>query len=325
MSDRPTRTYSTCGTCEGILLVTELGQVNHDSCKRDTRSVLADQYVAAVERGDTAEADRLEATIASHERDDRNRSLAKTALWYARRSWPVFPLRPGDKRPLTEHGFQDATTDLAVIREWWRLTPGANIGVATGVMFDVLDIDWKDKEGNPSRAITLWPDLRDGVRLTGNGVLPDIHGVAITPRSGLHILVEPQGTGNLAGRWHGQDFTGLDYRGLGGYIVVAPSRYGDGRSWQWVSRPSPRITNRPDWADGDPMREVLARYQSPPPQDTTDPRDIWRAAQAARDRRARQARQIPAVPGPEVPPDAPQLFPTTPVPAPARRTRRRAT
>jgi hypothetical protein len=32
------------------------------------------------------------------------------ALEYARRDWPVFPCRR-DKRPYTDNGFKDATTD----------------------------------------------------------------------------------------------------------------------------------------------------------------------------------------------------------------------
>ena len=52
----------------------------------------------------------------------------RAALSYAKAGWPVFPCRPDNpqcphadkcrvcKTPLTEHGFQDATTDEAAIR-----------------------------------------------------------------------------------------------------------------------------------------------------------------------------------------------------------------
>lgn len=285
-----TRTWSTCATCDGLVVITDdWDQVNHPACKRDTRSALAVDYRAAVERGDDAEAARLEATLDSHDRDDRNRSLAKTALWYARRGWPVFPLRPGDKRPLTEHGVNDASTDLDVIREWWRTTPAANIGVATGHAFDVIDVDWQDKAGNPSGAIHTWPALRD------SGALPDIHGVAITPRGGLHILTVPDREGhNAAGKIRDVEYgtvtlPGIDYRGLGGYVVVAPSRYPAqhhplaGRAWQWVVRPSPRITNRPDWPDGTtavdqpPVDDTRMRDRPPVHDpDTGRQMNIWR-------------------------------------------------
>jgi hypothetical protein len=56
----------------------------------------------------------------------------------------VFPLIPGNKTPATKHGKDDATTDLRVIRSWWRRNPNYNIGLVCGVIFDVLDIDIKD-------------------------------------------------------------------------------------------------------------------------------------------------------------------------------------
>ena len=38
---------------------------------------------------------------------------------------------PG-KHPLSRHGVHDATTDPVLIGEWWRRSPGANVGIATG-------------------------------------------------------------------------------------------------------------------------------------------------------------------------------------------------
>jgi Bifunctional DNA primase/polymerase, N-terminal len=45
------------------------------------------------------------------------------ALRYANRGIPVFPCSPLDKKPLTPHGFKDATTDEAQIRAWWTQWP----------------------------------------------------------------------------------------------------------------------------------------------------------------------------------------------------------
>jgi hypothetical protein len=66
------------------------------------------------------------------------------ALDCAARGWPVFPIKPGSKEPATRRGFHDATTDTDQITTWWTKTPAAGIGIATGVAFDVLDIDHLD-------------------------------------------------------------------------------------------------------------------------------------------------------------------------------------
>jgi Bifunctional DNA primase/polymerase, N-terminal len=39
------------------------------------------------------------------------------------------------------HGVKDATTNRARILAWWTRHPQANIGLATGHRFDVLDVD----------------------------------------------------------------------------------------------------------------------------------------------------------------------------------------
>src|SRR5262249_43552352 len=54
-------------------------------------------------------------------------NLAAAAKWYAGHGWPVFPLRPRDKRPLSEHGVNDATTDAEKIASWWAEDPNANV------------------------------------------------------------------------------------------------------------------------------------------------------------------------------------------------------
>jgi Bifunctional DNA primase/polymerase, N-terminal len=42
---------------------------------------------------------------------------------------------------LVPHGVKDATTNRARVLAWWASHPLANIGLATGHTFDVLDVD----------------------------------------------------------------------------------------------------------------------------------------------------------------------------------------
>src|SRR5215212_11852332 len=64
-------------------------------------------------------------------------SLSWSAHFYARAGIPVLPLRPGRKVPGTCYGDDAATTETRQIRSWWRTYPTANIGLATGNLFDV--------------------------------------------------------------------------------------------------------------------------------------------------------------------------------------------
>src|SRR4029453_9945603 len=86
-------------------------------------------------------------------------AMLDAALAYAARGVPVFPVWPmrngagagGDaaclspgKHPMggyAPHGFKSATTDVALIRQWWTKTPDANIATPTGRWCVVLDLD----------------------------------------------------------------------------------------------------------------------------------------------------------------------------------------
>ena len=76
--------------------------------------------------------------------------LKQAAIKYAKLGLAVFPLIPRDKKPLTQNGFKDATTDVNQINAWWDKTPDANIGIATGQRSGglvVVDMDVDKEEG----------------------------------------------------------------------------------------------------------------------------------------------------------------------------------
>jgi hypothetical protein len=148
-------------------------------------------------------------------------SLLEAALAYAERGWHVFPCKPRDKRPATPNGFKDATTDRLKIARWWAANPACNVAIATGAAsgFFVLDVD--APEG-----------FRSAATLTmQHGSLPH----TMTQRTGgggwQHLYAMPEGVriGNSAGRLG----AGLDVRGDGGYVVVAPSVHPSGNAYAW--------------------------------------------------------------------------------------------
>lgn len=212
--------YSTCADCRDVLEVTFVGQTSHPGCKPTEVFRLTNEWCDAAQRDDPAECDRLQKEI---NKLDSPARLGPSALWYVGIGWPVFPLIPGGKRPATRNGFKDASTDPDQIREWWGTNPEYNIGVPSGLFFDVIDIDGPD-------GVRSLADL-------GGDALGDVHAKAATPR-GFHYFVAPTDSGNRVGIR-----PGIDYRSVGGFVVVAPSRM-EFKSWKWLIPPSPAITHQ---------------------------------------------------------------------------------
>lgn len=166
--------------------------------------------------------------------------MLEEALAYASRGWAVFPLRPKDKRPATEHGLDDATTDPAKIRRWWQETPAANIGVVTGESagFWVIDLDLKGQTSGADSLAHLEEEY---------GYLPDTV-EQVTPSGGRHLLFRWSGTpvGNSASKIA----PGIDTRGNRGYIVAPPSVHPNGKPYQWAEGRDPEhseLAEAPDW------------------------------------------------------------------------------
>lgn len=210
--------FTQCASCGDTLCATYTGQESHPTCPQTESEKLARQFVDAIQRGDEVEANRLEGLV---NRVDEPPPLGSAALWYASQGWPVLPLIPGEKRPLTKHGLHDSSTDEDQIREWWSRYPSANIGIRSGVMFDCIDVDG--------------PIGFKSLAELGEGVLPDVHGRVGTPR-GIHLYVAATSDGNRAGV-----MPGIDYRGQLGFVVAPPSIV-DGKRYAWLMRPSPEIT-----------------------------------------------------------------------------------
>lgn len=147
-------------------------------------------------------------------------SLTLAALWYASQGLHVFPLMPHSKKPWPgSHGLTEATTDADKITAWWNAAPGCNIGIATGHVVDAIDFDGEAAHAAWGKRYPTWDD--GGVQVIGT---------VSTPRpGGLHVYVPATGSGNAADLVG--DKSGVDYRGLGGYVVAPPSVL-DGRDGQ---------------------------------------------------------------------------------------------
>ena len=138
--------------------------------------------------------------------------LYKQAQKYVKMGQPVFPCRPNGpkaKAPFTRHGLNDATEDLAQIKSWWKRYGPAAIGIPTGIVWDVLDVD--TKKGVDGR-IHL-------PRLHRLGLLDGCKFVVKTPSGGWHLYFNAApGLTNSASAT-----LGLDVRATGGYVIAPPS------------------------------------------------------------------------------------------------------
>jgi hypothetical protein len=71
-------------------------------------------------------------------------SFLKAALEYKRDGYSVIPVRPLDKKPLIKwKDWQQVAASEDEIKDWWRATPKANVGIVTGQIsgLTVVDID----------------------------------------------------------------------------------------------------------------------------------------------------------------------------------------
>lgn len=135
--------------------------------------------------------------------------LPEAALFYAQRlNWAIFPLKPEAKTPATAHGFKDATKDLDTIQAWWQRTPNANIGFPTGAVI-VLDFD----AHKPDYAGAELLDMLTEEYPTAT---------ADTARGGVHLFFAARPGLQLTNA-SGSLPKGVDVRGHGGYVAVAPS------------------------------------------------------------------------------------------------------
>ena len=143
---------------------------------------------------------------------------ADAAMHYADLGLLVFPLAAGCKVPRKgSAGFKDATSDPERVRDWWDAHPTSNIGIATGHLVDVIDIDGFDGQ-------------REFELLSAR---PPAHALSATVRpGGVHVWVPavPGRRSRVGVVPH------VDYRGLGGYAVAPPSQVNSYTNrYRWLS------------------------------------------------------------------------------------------
>lgn len=146
---------------------------------------------------------------AGHHGATPRRTLIEAALFLAQQ-WPVFACG-ADKRPITPHGFKDATRDPVAIREMFSRPGAALIGVPTGEASDLAVIDLDVKDGAPGLEWLAAHTSR----------LPRTRQHA-TRSGGRHLLFRYPVGRRIRNSVRGVA-PGVDVRGQGGYIIAPPS------------------------------------------------------------------------------------------------------
>jgi hypothetical protein len=172
----------------------------------------------------------------------------EAALFYAGLGYPVFPCRINDKRPATDHGCYDATTDVEQINRWWTTNPDLNVAIATNGLV-VVDIDGADNH---------WPGEEHSMELAS---VP----TAKTPSGGSHRYFrqpEKKSYKNSVKKLADN----VDTRSNGGYVLAPPSQV-NGGSYAWVDGceldTGPEdLKEAPSWIS-DKLDEAETKTQTP--------------------------------------------------------------
>lgn len=229
-------------------------------------------------------------------------TILDAALAYAARGWPVFPCSSGGstaKRPLTENGLHDASTDPDVIRAWWRRWPEAMIGLPTGARLGAFVVDLDPKDDATCEALLAALEDHVGVAL-GDPV------TAVTQSGGWHLYFRWPAFGEgeeIRNRSKLVPKVSIDVRGEGGYVIAPPSVLEGERRYVWLGREDGQrgltdappalvdcILRRGRWAPGRPEVPAGDRRREPGPGGTPGQVATRRYALAALDRIAGDAR-----------------------------------
>ena len=92
---------------------------------------------------------------------------------------PVFPVWADSKRPITRHGFHDASTDAEQIGAWWSSVPSASLAIPTGRASGVVVVD-VDVHGRVN-------GYEAAARAKHAGLLSGWELMARTPSGGMHL------------------------------------------------------------------------------------------------------------------------------------------
>jgi Bifunctional DNA primase/polymerase, N-terminal. len=161
--------------------------------------------------------------------------LLHMAQYLAELGMLVFPCSL-DKRPLTKHGFKDASSDPELIRRQWTVNPGASIGVPMGRKTGMWCLDIDQPEGPET--------LRKLEELHGR--LPATR-AQMTGGGGFQYFFKFPEDREVRNNSRTKLGPGIDIRGEGGYSILPPSGHPSGGTYTWLTSPDATLADAPEW------------------------------------------------------------------------------
>ena len=154
---------------------------------------------------------------------------------YADLGFQLFPVNQNSKRPLTEHGFKDATTNLNQLTEWFDRFKGCAWGTPTSSSAGVVEYDKRhDLDGS------IWNNQ------VGDKLFPETWKSQSGGGSPHFWFKWPEGTSS-AERFG----SALGRKANGGYVIIPPSKLtlqSHTEPYKWILSPlNGTIAEAPDW------------------------------------------------------------------------------
>jgi len=163
--------------------------------------------------------------------------LMDKALHLAWLGFDVFPVAPGTKVPLTEHGWKDASGSQGQIEQWWQQHPDALVGVPTGPNnIVVMDIDVKKGKDGYAALKAAGRDLTDTFNYA-------------TPSGGRHYVYLSTDSKRFGQSTNLDSMEGVDRQSGASYVVW----YGD-VPWE------PELKAPPGWVTTHYRSESATTY-----------------------------------------------------------------
>jgi hypothetical protein len=178
---------------------------------------------------------------------EASNNILEEALAYATNGLTVFPAKPDKAGSYKAKKFSPegkrwgATKDPDTIRSYWAERPDASLGIPTGEENEiwVWDIDNKTVDGFASHAALMAEH--------GAPSLFDTTLEADTPTDGRHLFFKHPGPGFKIKNSVSKIAPGIDVRGDGGMVLVAPSVKPGKGAYRWRNKMP--IVRAPEWLE----------------------------------------------------------------------------